>query len=77
MANETFLVETLRPEIARLTYGRVLKDILVRFRNKTERILVPDRMVHVYSGHDATIAGLLNTMGLFEVSRRQSLETSS
>lgn len=53
--------------MARFKYGRLLKDIFEDFQHKTDGTLVPDRSVHIYSGHDTTVAGLLNMLGLFEV----------
>lgn len=53
-------------EMKRLKSGFLLKEILDRFRNKTLS-LIPDELIAIYSGHDSTIASLLNTLGLFWV----------
>lgn len=67
IANKTFIIETLTPRMARLKYGRLLKEILDEFQRKSDRIQNPDRSVHMYSGHDSTVSALLNMLGLFEV----------
>lgn len=54
------------PELKRLKSGFLLKEILDRFKNKTLSSL-PDELMRIYSGHDITIASLLNTLDVFEV----------
>lgn len=53
-------------ELKRLRSGSLLKEILDRFKNKTQSLL-PDQLMQIYSGHDSTIAGILNSLGVFEV----------
>lgn len=67
IADTCFVLHTLTPRLARLKFGYLLKNILEEFQNKSDGTLDPDRSVHMYSGHDATVAGLLNMLGLFEV----------
>lgn len=50
----------------RLKSGFLLKDILDRFKNKAESKIPNERMA-IFSGHDMTIASLLNAMGLYWV----------
>lgn len=67
LSHFAFSMDTLTPQMARLKYGMLLKDILNIFSNKTESKLTPDRSMWVYSGHDTTLSGLLNTMNMFSV----------
>lgn len=67
IAARSFATKTITPKLARLQGGFLLKDILDRFANKSKGILKPNRSMWVYSGHDTTVANLLNTLGLFEV----------
>lgn len=63
----TFSISTYTRQMARLKVGPLIKDILQRFLNKTNRLLKPDRKMWIYSAHDTTLASLLNTLKLFEV----------
>lgn len=54
-------------QLKRLKSGFILKDIFDRFKNKTLSTLSPDRSMWLYSGHDVTIASVLNSLGVFEV----------
>lgn len=54
-------------QLKRLKSGFLLKEILDRFQNKTAMTLTPDYSLWIYSGHDITIANMLNSLGLFEV----------
>lgn len=60
-----FVSETTK--LKRLKSGFLLKEILNRFRNKSLSTLKPDRSLYLYSGHDTTVATMLNTLGLFDV----------
>lgn len=53
--------------MARLKYGFLIEEILDRFSAKIGSTLSPDRNIWIYSGHDTTLAGVLNTLQLFEV----------
>lgn len=53
-------------EMKKLKSGFILKDIFDRFKNKTLAKL-PGQLMHIYSGHDITIASVLNGLGLLEV----------
>lgn len=53
-------------EMKRLKSGFLLRDILDRFKSKAESKIPNERMA-IFSGHDMTIASLLNTMGLYWV----------
>ena len=61
----TFKLETYTPELARRNYGFLIKEILDRFFDKTKEP-ESDRKMYIYSGHDTTISGVLNILGLFE-----------
>lgn len=67
VANRSFQVVTNTPELARLKTGFLIREILDRFTQKIESTLSPDRSLWIYSGHDTTVANVLNTLGLFEV----------
>lgn len=54
-------------ELKRLKSGFLLKEIFDRFKNKTLSLL-PEKLMHLYSGHNFTIASLLNSLGIFSVS---------
>lgn len=69
----SFATKTFTPKLARLQAGFLLKDILNRFAQKSSKTLTPDRSMWVYSGHDTTVASLLNTLGVFEVCYTQHL----
>lgn len=64
----SYVLETYTPQFARLKYGILLKEILERFQKKSDLTLKPNRSAWMYSGHDNTISGLLNLMGLYDVS---------
>lgn len=70
LANYWLIFTTGTTELKRLKTGFLLKEILERFKNKTLSLL-PDQLMHIYSGHDITIGGILNSLGLFEVSSYQ------
>lgn len=53
-------------ELKRLESDFLLIEILDRFMNKTLSLL-PDQLMQIYSGHDSTIEGMLNSLGVFEV----------
>lgn len=55
-------------EMKRLKSGFLLKEILDRFENKTLSLL-PDQLMQIYSGHDTTVAGILNALGVFDVNK--------
>lgn len=63
-----FSIATYTRELARLKVGQLIKEILQRCKNKANKILKPDRSMWIYSGHDLTIANLLNALKIFEVS---------
>lgn len=66
VSSRSFATNTYTPELARLKSGPLLKEILVRSQNKTISKLKPNRSLWIYSGHDTTVANMLNTLGLFE-----------
>lgn len=68
IAARSFATKTATPQLARLKAGFLLKEILMRFKNKTESVLKPNRSMWVYSAHDTTIGNVLNSLGVFEVS---------
>lgn len=65
---KTYWIKTLTgtPEMKRLKSGFILQMILDRFQNKTVSLL-PDELMRIYSGHDITIASVLNGLDMFEV----------
>lgn len=52
-----------------LKSGFLLKEILDRFKNKTQLSLSPNRRLWMYFAHDNTIANMLNSLGVFKVIR--------
>lgn len=60
----SFAVKTYTTLLARLKSGPLLKEILTHFQQKTLKKL--DQSYWVYSGHDTTVANMLNTLGLFK-----------
>lgn len=44
-----------------------------RFQDKANNNLNPNRSLWIYSAHDTTVANLLNTLGVFEVSSNELL----
>lgn len=67
LSARSFATKTSTTQLARLKGGFLLKDMLTRFTHKVKHTLKPDRSMWVYSGHDTTVANLLNTLGVFEV----------
>ncbi|XP_031634016.1 prostatic acid phosphatase-like [Contarinia nasturtii] len=67
LAYLNFRLATNTTEMARLTVGFLIRDILDRFSSKIESTLLPNRSLHIYSAHDSTIANFLNAIGLFEL----------
>lgn len=66
-ANFSFKIPSITRPLARLRSGFLINEILDRFSQKIGSTLSPDRSVWIYSGHDTTLAGVLNTLELFEV----------
>lgn len=66
-ANFSFKIPTITTELAKLKYGFLINEILDRFSAKIGSTLSPDRTIWIYSAHDTTLAGVLNTLQLFEV----------
>lgn len=62
----SFATSTYTRKLARLKTGPLLKDMLARFDKKLKNKLHPNRSLYIYSGHDSTVASLLNTLKLFE-----------
>lgn len=67
IAEFDFKLDTNTPQMARLKYGFLLKEIFEHFAQKIDGTLEPSRLLWLYSGHDFTISGLMNSLGLFEV----------
>lgn len=68
-----YMLQSWTPQLARLKLGWLLREILERFEAKVTGKLVPARRsMWVYSGHDTTIVGLLNSMNMYNVSRSWS-----
>lgn len=64
---KSFATKTTTRELARLKAGPLVKEILLRFRQKASNKLKPNRTLWVYSAHDTTVANLLNTLRLFDL----------
>lgn len=60
-------IRTATTEMARLLFGFLIREILDRFSAKISSTLTPDRIIWIYSGHDATLVGILDTLRLFKV----------
>lgn len=69
ISGQSFVTNTATPVLKRLKAGFLLREILTRLTNKTLSKLTPDRTLHMYSAHDTTVASLLNTLGVFDVSK--------
>lgn len=63
-----FMVSTHTKEMKKIGAGFLLKEMLDRFKDKSQSKLQPNRSVWIYSGHDYTITNILNTLNLYEVS---------
>lgn len=72
LAEYWLIFTTGTTELKRLKSGFLLKEIFDRFKKKTLSLL-PDELMYIYSGHDITIGGLLNSLGVFEVSIRVNI----
>lgn len=69
MANISILnykLKTGTKELAKLFSGFLIKDIFERFAKKLNSTLQPDRSLWIYSAHESTIIGVLNSFGLFD-----------
>lgn len=62
-----YKLDAATPELARLKSGFLLKEMMERFSKKSSSTLEPDRSFWLYSAHDGTIANILNSLGLFDV----------
>lgn len=67
IAKFNFKLSSNTPQLARLKFGFLIKDILQHFSQKINSTLRPNRSLWLYSAHDYTIANVLNSLGLFEV----------
>lgn len=63
-----FTIFARTTEMKKLRSGYLLKEILDRSINKTLSTLLPDRSLWMYFAHDNTLADMLNSLGLYEVS---------
>lgn len=68
VAKFTFAIATYTRQLARLKTGPLIKEMLQRFSEKSKGKLNPDRSVWIYSAHDTTVANVLNTLNLYDVS---------
>lgn len=62
-----FQTLTRTSKMARLSTGFLIREIFERCSQKIQSTLLPDRSLWIYSAHDTTIAGVLDSFGLFEV----------
>lgn len=67
LATYFYRIFTHTTEMKKLRSGFLLKEILDRFKEKSQSLLSPDRTMWMYFAHDTTIANVLNSLGLFEV----------
>lgn len=67
LARRYFALSTRTTEMKKLWVGYLLEDILDRFKNKTDSLLMPDRNLRMYFAHDTNLANLLNGLGVSEV----------
>lgn len=70
VASLSFQISTYTPVLARLKAGFLLLEILKRSQEKSHQSKDVPQNMWIYSAHDTTIANVLNTLGLFEVSQR-------
>lgn len=61
------IMDTELPELARITSGFLLKEMLERFYQKIDSTLKPNRSLWLYSVQDYTMVNFLNSLGLFKV----------
>uniref|UniRef100_A0A6M2E009 acid phosphatase n=1 Tax=Xenopsylla cheopis TaxID=163159 RepID=A0A6M2E009_XENCH len=61
----SFKTYTRTDLLKRLKTGPLLKEILLRFKDKIRGKLTPNRSLWIYSAHDTTVANILNTLGAF------------
>ncbi|CAG2056431.1 unnamed protein product, partial [Timema podura] len=66
LAEIDFVVPTKTTLLKRLKSGPLLEEMVSNMKKKSENRLVPNRKMFVYSGHDTTVANLLNTLGVFD-----------
>lgn len=64
LAGLSFASRTIGKTLARLKAGPLLKEILEHARAKVKGALAQNYWI--YSGHDTTIANMLNTLGVFK-----------
>lgn len=67
IALEHFKTFTATPELARLSTGFLIREILNHCSQKMKKNLTPDRSMWLYSAHDATIASILHSFGRYNV----------
>lgn len=67
LVSQQFLSNTRTAELKRLYGGFLLKEIFDRSAYKALSPTSMNQTLWMYFGHDSTIAGLLNTLGVFEV----------
>lgn len=54
-------------ELKKLEAGCIIKEMLDRFKFKSQSLLEPDRVLWIMSAHDLTIVNILNALNLFDV----------
>ncbi|XP_031627084.1 prostatic acid phosphatase-like isoform X3 [Contarinia nasturtii] len=62
----SFKMLTITKELARLRSGFLIKEMFQRFAKKINSTLEPNCSLWFYSGHDGTVASLLDSLGVFE-----------
>lgn len=64
LTNQFFSFDTSTPELARLRFGFLMKQIVDRFIEKSTSPTA-GRSLWLYSAHDITIANILNILGIY------------
>lgn len=67
IALENYKTYTLTPELARLSTGFLIREILNHCSQKMKGTLKPDRSMWLYAAHDKTLASLLHSLGRYHV----------
>ncbi|XP_050526684.1 prostatic acid phosphatase-like isoform X2 [Daktulosphaira vitifoliae] len=66
VAELSFKLQTYTPLLKKLNYGMLIKEIVNHMELKSNNTLIPDRKLWVYSAHDTIIAGILNTLNVYD-----------
>lgn len=67
ISSQQYLSSTRTTELKKLNAGYLLKEIFDRSAYKALSPSSMNQTLWMYFGHDSTISGVLNTLGVFEV----------